>query len=133
MLNAVTLAAIVAAVWAHPQGVAYLDKIEQMRVCAEANGNPCCGSSGSGGGGGGGWIEREPVSREYLRALYEYEELDRRQLDAKPATKRKAVPLTVSGSDKTDFVKPAESTYGNLNQREDDEIVLAIAALFVLE
>ncbi len=42
MLNAATLAAIVAAVWAHPQGVAYLEKIEQIRVCAEAKGNPCC-------------------------------------------------------------------------------------------
>lgn len=42
MLNAATIAAIVAAIWAHPQGVAYLDKIEQIRICAEALGNPCC-------------------------------------------------------------------------------------------
>ena len=44
MLNAATIAAIVAAVWAHPQALDYLDKIEQLRVCAEAKGNPCCRS-----------------------------------------------------------------------------------------
>ena len=42
MLNAATIAAIVAACWAHPSGVAYLAKIEQIRACAEARGNPCC-------------------------------------------------------------------------------------------
>lgn len=45
--NAVTLAAIVSAVWAHPQGVSYLEKIDQIAIYAEACGNPCCqGGSG---------------------------------------------------------------------------------------
>lgn len=133
MLNAVTLAAIVAAVWAHPQGVAYLDKIEQVRVCAEANGNPCC--SDSGGGGGGGRIEPDPVSREYLRALYEYEELDRRKLAEKSITadERKPVALAIPDSVKLDVVKQVESMDGNPNKYENDAIVLAVAALFVLE
>ena len=42
MLNAATLAAIVAACWAHPQGVAYLAKIAQIEAAAIARGNPCC-------------------------------------------------------------------------------------------
>lgn len=40
MLNAATIAAIVAAVWAHPSGVAYLEKIERLNACATVN--PCC-------------------------------------------------------------------------------------------
>ena len=40
MLNAATLAAIVAAVWAHPAGVSYLEKIERLALCHTAN--PCC-------------------------------------------------------------------------------------------
>lgn len=44
MLNAVTIAAIVAAVWAHPQGVAYIAKIDQIEAAAIACGNPCCRS-----------------------------------------------------------------------------------------
>ena len=42
MLNAATIAAIVAACWAHPSGQAYLDKIERIEAAANACGNPCC-------------------------------------------------------------------------------------------
>ncbi len=41
-LNAVTIAAIVAACWAHPQGQAYLAKIYQIEALSIACGNPCC-------------------------------------------------------------------------------------------
>ena len=41
-MNAVTLAAIVAACWAHPQGQAYLAKIYQIEALSIACGNPCC-------------------------------------------------------------------------------------------
>lgn len=41
-LNAVTIAAIVAACWAHPQGQAYLAKIDQIEALSIACGNPCC-------------------------------------------------------------------------------------------
>ena len=42
MLNAITIAAIVAAVWAHPQGVSYLEKIDQIEQLSISCGNPCC-------------------------------------------------------------------------------------------
>ena len=42
MLNTVTIAAIVAAVWAHPQGVSYLEKIDQIEQLSISCGNPCC-------------------------------------------------------------------------------------------
>lgn len=41
-LNAVTIAAIVAACWAHPQGQAYLAKIDQIEALSISCGNPCC-------------------------------------------------------------------------------------------
>lgn len=44
MLNAVTIAAIVAAVWAHPSGVSYLEKINRLHACRTPN--PCCQPSG---------------------------------------------------------------------------------------
>lgn len=42
MLNAATIAAIVAAIWAHPMGQAYLAKIDTIAHCVEIKGNPCC-------------------------------------------------------------------------------------------
>ena len=48
-LNAVTIAAIVAACWAHPQGQAYLAKIDQIEALSISCGNPCC-ASGAGQG-----------------------------------------------------------------------------------
>ena len=48
MLNAITIAAIVAAVWAHPQGVSYLEKIDQIEQLSISCGNPCCNQLGSG-------------------------------------------------------------------------------------
>lgn len=42
LLNAATIAAIVAACWAHPSGQAYLSKIDQIEAYANACGNPCC-------------------------------------------------------------------------------------------
>lgn len=42
MLNAVTIATIVAAVWAHPQGISYLEKIDQIEQLSISCGNPCC-------------------------------------------------------------------------------------------
>ena len=42
MLNAVTITAIVAAVWAHPQGVSYLEKIDRIEQLSISCGNPCC-------------------------------------------------------------------------------------------
>lgn len=47
MLNAATIAAIVAACWAHPQGVAYLAKIAQIESAAITCGNPCCARPGA--------------------------------------------------------------------------------------
>ena len=41
-MNAVTIAAIVAACWAHPQGQAYLAKIDQIEALSISCGNPCC-------------------------------------------------------------------------------------------
>jgi len=41
-LNAVTIAAIVTACWAHPQGQAYLAKIDQIEALSISCGNPCC-------------------------------------------------------------------------------------------
>ena len=42
MLNSITIAAIVAAVWAHPQGVSYLEKIDRIEQLSISCGNPCC-------------------------------------------------------------------------------------------
>ena len=80
MLNAATLAAIVAAVWAHPQGVAYLEKIEQIRVCAEAKGNPCCAPQALQPHGGGVVVrtkEQRELTYEELNSRYELVELQR--------------------------------------------------------
>ena len=52
MLNAVTIAAIVAACWAHPQGQAYLAKIEQIDQLSISCGNPCCNQVSP----SGGWV-----------------------------------------------------------------------------
>lgn len=41
-MNAVTIAAIVAACWAHPSGQAYLAKIDQIEELSIRCGNPCC-------------------------------------------------------------------------------------------
>lgn len=48
LLNAATIAAIVAACWAHPQGQAYLAKIDQIETLSISCGNPCCNQLGSG-------------------------------------------------------------------------------------
>lgn len=80
MLNAATLAAIVAAVWAHPQGVAYLEKIEQIRVCAEAKGNPCCAPQALQPHGGGVVArakDHRELTYEELNSRYELVELQR--------------------------------------------------------
>lgn len=49
-LNAVTIAAIIAACWAHPQGQAYLAKIDQIEALSIACGNPCCQTEEQKGG-----------------------------------------------------------------------------------
>lgn len=49
MLNTATIAAIVAACWAHPSGVSYLEKIERLNACQTEN--PCCVHNVIGGGG----------------------------------------------------------------------------------
>jgi len=41
-LNAITIAAIVAACWAHPQGQSYLAKIDKIDALSISCGNPCC-------------------------------------------------------------------------------------------
>lgn len=50
-LNAVTIAAIVAACWAHPSGQAYLAKIDQIEALSISCGNPCCKSEEQHAGG----------------------------------------------------------------------------------
>lgn len=65
MLNSVTLLAIVAACWAHPQGVAYLEKIDQIEQLSTSCGNPCC----RGGGGKGGKATEEELWK-YLQEPY---------------------------------------------------------------
>lgn len=47
MLNAATIAAIVAACWAHPSGQAYLAKIDQIEQLSITCGNPCCNKTSS--------------------------------------------------------------------------------------
>ena len=42
MLNSITIAAIVAAVWAHPQGISYLEKVDRIEQLSISCGNPCC-------------------------------------------------------------------------------------------
>lgn len=46
-LNAITIAAIVAACWAHPSGQAYLAKIDQIEQLSISCGNPCCNKTSS--------------------------------------------------------------------------------------
>ncbi len=53
MLNAVTIAAVAAACWAHPQGVSYLAKIDQINTYSIECGNPCCNGGGIGHARGG--------------------------------------------------------------------------------
>lgn len=66
MLNAATIAAIVAACWAHPSGVSYLEKIDQIEAAAIACGNPCCTKKTV----TGGWTqEDEDELRRYLRLV----------------------------------------------------------------
>lgn len=66
MLNAATLAAIVAACWAHPSGVSYLEKINQIEADAIVCGNPCCTKNTV----TGGWTqEDEDELRRYLRLV----------------------------------------------------------------
>ena len=42
MLNSITITAIVAAVWAHPQGISYLEKVDRIEQLSISCGNPCC-------------------------------------------------------------------------------------------
>ena len=73
MLNAVTIAAIVAACWVHPQGQAYLakietylSKVEAISAAVERCGNPCCSKKTV----TGGWTqEDEDELRRYLRLV----------------------------------------------------------------
>ena len=53
MLNPATLAAILVAVWAHPAGVAYLDKIDRLDACQTTN--PCCTQAAPAGGYSSGY------------------------------------------------------------------------------
>lgn len=69
MLNAATIAAIVAACWAHPQGQAYLAKIDQIEAYANACGNPCCKSAEQAEYHGGGL--REDVSYDEIAKQWE--------------------------------------------------------------
>jgi hypothetical protein len=48
MLTPATILALVAACWAHPQGVAYLEKIDQIEQLSISCGNPCCTTGGGG-------------------------------------------------------------------------------------
>lgn len=64
ILNAATLAAIVAACWAHPSGVAYLAKIEQIEARAISCSNPCCTQAmprKAWGGGGKATVKPRPL------------------------------------------------------------------------
>jgi hypothetical protein len=75
MLNAATIAAIVAAVWAHPSGVAYLEKIEQLAQCQKPN--PCCVAKPH-GGGGGARDDKRTLTIADVNARYELEALRKR-------------------------------------------------------
>lgn len=66
MLNAAAIAAIVAACWAHPQGQAYLSKVEAISAAVERCCNPCCTKNTV----TGGWTqEDEDELRRYLRLV----------------------------------------------------------------
>lgn len=74
-MHPLTIAAIAAAFWAHPQGVAYLEKIDRIEACA--NRFPCK-KTGSGGpdavsrdryGGGGAREFIEDLFPAHLEAL----------------------------------------------------------------
>ena len=96
MLNAVTIAAIVAACWAHPSGVAYLAKIEQIQACAEAKGNPCCQLNHYGG------KRRDDLSVERVLESWEW-------LDAQRARQAQDRKYRIAPVDEVEFTAGSAS------------------------
>ena len=78
MLNAVTIAAIVAAVWAHPQGVSYLEKIDQIEQLSISCGNPCCQL------GSGQHRAREEELWKNLREPWQYKPKEEQKVEVIP-------------------------------------------------
>lgn len=78
MLNAVTIAAIVAAVWAHPQGVSYLEKIDQIEQLSISCGNPCCQL------GSGQHRAREEELWKNLREPWQYKPKEQQKVEVIP-------------------------------------------------
>jgi len=93
MLNAITIAAIVAAVWAHPQGISYLEKIDQIEQLSISCGNPCCNQLGSG--------QHRAREEEKWRNLPEYYQY-------KPKEKQEVVHLEQHFLPPTEDVSPEE-------------------------
>lgn len=78
MLNTVTIAAIVAAVWAHPQGVSYLEKIDQIEQLSISCGNPCCQL------GSGQHRAREEELWRNLREPWQYKPKEEQKVEVIP-------------------------------------------------
>lgn len=78
MLNAVTIAAIVAAVWAHPQGVSYLEKIDRIEQLSISCGNPCCQL------GSGQHRAREEELWKNLREPWQYKPKEEQKIEVIP-------------------------------------------------
>jgi hypothetical protein len=95
MLNIATIAAIVAAVWAHPQGVAYLEKIDTIEQLSISCGNPCCNELGS------GQHRARKEEEEKWRNLPEYYQY-------KPKEKQEIVQLEEHFLPPTENVSPEE-------------------------
>lgn len=138
LMNAVTIAAIVAACWAHPSGVAYLEKIEQIRVCAEAKGNPCCKEDTRQGGPDRQHVER--ITKPANWAPKHEFDLD---LPESPYARPDPVVTTVPGvvptspppkvvtAAKPVTVAPQNPAAAPLS--EQDALAMVLAALFVLD
>ena len=78
MLNAVTIATIVAAVWAHPQGISYLEKIDQIEQLSISCGNPCCQL------GSGQHRAREEELWKNLREPWQYKPKEEQKIEVIP-------------------------------------------------
>ncbi len=123
-MNAVTIAAIVAACWAHPQGQAYLAKIDQIEALSISCGNPCCQQFGA------GQRKREEELWKNLPEFYQYKPKEEQKVEV---LEKVFLPPTENVSPReiaevlASAVKKIQSSSPLIVSEEDDE-----EALFML-
>lgn len=126
MLNIATIAAIVAAVWAHPQGVSYLEKIDQIEARSIACGNPCCQGSG----------QHRPTEEELWRSLPDFipwKPAEVKPVDVLPEVTERIVKVLEPSYTSEDIKAVVNSVLSKLPQQEVKGISTPRVANVVIE